>query len=185
MEGLHLRKKLNKEDENEFLDEEEQEKLLQELNEQNDHANTNIQRGLVMIGLIMLAPFLQVLLQDGNTLPISLHPSTIQTASPHLASTCSLFSILLSIITLVLSSSVPIFPHLSIQSDYTTQFGWAAAILALMPIFQARQSSWIEFGFWCLPLFVVFMYYSAFVMIRQVSVGIKELEKSRYRYKGA
>ncbi|KAI8355630.1 hypothetical protein EDC96DRAFT_576924 [Choanephora cucurbitarum] len=189
-EGLHFRKKVTQEDENEFLDEEEQEKLLKELSEQNDSANLSIQRGLVTVGFILLALFFHVLLQgDQNIIvPISqlYTPTTIKIQSPQIASACSILSILLSIITLILSSLLPVIPFAPIQThEKNTLFGYAALVTAALPILQSIQSTWIELVFWSLPAFLIVMYYSAYTMIRQVNMGIMELEESKYKYKGA
>ncbi|KAL7318479.1 hypothetical protein PS15m_001718 [Mucor circinelloides] len=191
MEGLHFRKRetpKNPEEETEFLDEEEQEKLLQELREQNDTANMHIQIGLVIIGLLVAALFGSVLLQRSSipTIPIAdifeSTPSVL--TSPKFAVFCSLISIFLSILTLLASSRVKMatLPQLPLQ-----YIGSAAIITGtispLMSLFS--NATLIELFFWAIPIVLMMMYYFAFHMINQVYQGLDELEGSKYKYKGA
>ncbi|CAO0802892.1 unnamed protein product [Mucor circinelloides] len=191
MEGLHFRKRespKNPEEETEFLDEEEQEKLLQELREQNDTANMHIQIGLVVIGLLVGALFGSVLLQRSSipTIPIAdifeSTPSVL--TSPTFAVFCSLVSIFLSILTLLASSRVKMatLPQLPLQ-----YIGSAAIITGtispLMSFFS--NATLIELFFWAIPIVLMMMYYFAFHMINQVYQGLDELEGSKYKYKGA
>ncbi|KAI8048326.1 uncharacterized protein B0P05DRAFT_564475 [Gilbertella persicaria] len=187
MEGLHSRKKINREDETEFLDEEEQERLLGDLRQQNDQANLNIQRGLVVIGMIVSALFFSMLFQAyPQTIPISqlYQPTLTSAVTPRLVALLSIASIYLSIATLILSSSLAIVPGLVTQHR-DTRVGWMALGTAICVIIQSMTSSWIEIVFWSIPSMLILMYYSAYCMIHKVSVGLDQLEKSRYKYKGA
>ncbi|KAI8642422.1 hypothetical protein BD408DRAFT_416492 [Parasitella parasitica] len=191
MEGLHLRKReksLNAEEETYFLDEEEQERLLQELRKQNDIANQNIQIGLVAIGLLVEALFGSVLLQRTNipTIPIAdifgSTPSLLK--SPIFAVICNLISVALAILTLLSCSRVKtkLRPRLPVQ--YT---GSAAIIIGLISPFMSlfNHTTYIELFFWTIPIVLMMMYSFAIHMINQVYQGLDELEGSKYKYKGA
>ncbi|KAL9540353.1 hypothetical protein MBANPS3_009717 [Mucor bainieri] len=191
MEGLHFRKKeaiKNPEEEAEFLDEEEQEKLLQELREQNDTANMHIQVGLIVIGLLVAALFGSVLLQRSSipTIPIAdiFEPTPSALNSPTFAVFCSLISIVLSILTLLGSSRVKMatLPQLPLRHTGAAAITMAS-ISPLMCLIGSATS--IELFFWSIPLLLVMMYYFAFHMINQVYQGLDELEGSKYKYKGA
>ncbi|CEP09682.1 hypothetical protein [Parasitella parasitica] len=196
MEGLYFRKKeksSNAEEETEFLDEQgfflsvkEQEKLLQELREQNDVANQNIQIGLVVIGLLVAALFGSVLLQRTNipTIPIAdifgSTPSLLD--SPTFAVICSLTSVVLAILTLLSFSGVKTIAIPRLPIKFT---GSAAFVVGLISPFMSlfSHTTYIELFFWSIPIILMMMYYFAIHMINQVYRGLDELEGSKYKYK--
>lgn len=194
MEGLHNRRKekINEEDEAEFLDEEEQEKLLQDLRDQNDKANLSIQRGLIIIGCITSALFFNILLQKGvPIIPISQVfsiPTDTALAFPNFAALTSILSIGTSIFALVIKCKMNIFgllQSLSLHDQYTkgTILGSVASgsLAPMMCLFY--RSSLIEFIFWSIPLLILGLYYTALHMMNQVQDSLEELEKSKYKYK--
>ncbi|GAA5801002.1 hypothetical protein EDC94DRAFT_696300 [Helicostylum pulchrum] len=194
MEGLHNRKNRNVEDEAEFLDEQEQEQLLQTLRDQNNTANLTIQRGLIIIGCIASALFFHILFQsDTPIIPISQVFST-PTASvlpiPTLAALSSIVSIGTSIFALVIKCKMNIFgllESLSLKDQYTSGVVLSSIITGFMaPCMSLLYGgSMIEFIYWSVPLLVLGMFYTALYMINQVQEGLDELEKSKYKYKGA
>lgn len=48
-----------------------------------------------------------------------------------------------------------------------------------------NNATWIEVGFWSLPMMMLIMDQLAIHMMRQVEANFTELEKSKYKYKGA
>lgn len=62
-----------------------------------------------------------------------------------------------------------------------------AAVLSLVAPCLAlwSQTSWIEVGFWSLPLIALGMDLLALRMMSQVEGKIADLDKARYKYKGA
>ncbi|KAI8966971.1 hypothetical protein BDF20DRAFT_903504 [Mycotypha africana] len=199
MDGSKFRKrktKTNAEDEVEFLDEEEQERLLQELREQNMKANILIQRGLVVIGCIISLLFLNVIFdnQELIVIPIS-YIHTIKYSSirsPKIAAVLSIISILSSVLSLISASKIKILDrklqthqtktqipiHLTVSAALMT-----GCLSPLMTLLQHKDSSIAEFIFWLIPLILSFMYYSAFTMMSSVNTGIDALELSKYKYK--
>ncbi|KAG2211925.1 hypothetical protein INT47_004612 [Mucor saturninus] len=192
MEGLHNRKtKVSEEDEAEFLDEQEQEELLQVLRDQNNKANLAIQRGLIIIGCITSA---FILLQKGTPIiPISqvfATPTETVLKWSTFAALTSIVSIGTSIFALVIKCKMNILgllDSLCLSDQYTSGVVLASiitgAIAPLMALFHA--SAWIELVYWTIPLFVLGMYYTALHMMNGVQASLDELEKSKYKYKGA
>ncbi|KAI9477860.1 MAG: hypothetical protein EXX96DRAFT_568469 [Benjaminiella poitrasii] len=194
-EGLHLRRKenLNKEDEAEFLDEEDQEKLIQELREQNDGANLNIQRGLIFVGCMMSVLFFNILLQKGSSIIIPISQIYIPTESaiisPKFAAITSNLSIFSAIFTLILSSRISLFSqHIECRIKNVISVKNAIIVTiftgSIAPIMSLKSTSVIEFIFWLIPCILIIMYSIALYMINQVYDGLDELEGSKYKYKG-
>lgn len=109
---------------------------------------------------------------------------------PNLAALTSILSIGTSIFALVIKCKMNIFgilQSLSLKDKYTSGVvlgsiitGSLAPLLCLL-----YRSSLIEFIFWFIPLLLVGIYYTALHMMSQVAESLEELEKSRYKYKGA
>lgn len=138
--------------------------------------------------------FFNLLLQSGNAIiPISQVFSTPITSvlpSPTAAAITSIISIGTSIFALVIKCKMNIFgllDNLSLKDQYTS-----SAVLfsiftgALSPLISLLYgTTMIEFIYWAVPLFVLGMFYTALSMMNQVQESLEELERSKYKYKGA
>ncbi|KAI8883033.1 hypothetical protein K501DRAFT_333652 [Backusella circina FSU 941] len=195
MENLHNRKKQKApEDQVEFLDEQEQEELLKDLRQQNDNANLSIQRGLIVIGCISTSLFIYMFIQDIPFIPLS-HLSTPVISvlnTPRLAACFSLLSIIASIYTLINTLGLQVFGF-KIRSREVGKYqlykpGLLASICmgSVGPVLSLLyKSTMIEFVYWAIPLIETAMHVSAYHMIGSVESSLEELEKSKYKYKGA
>lgn len=138
--------------------------------------------------------FFHILFQsDTPIIPISQVFST-PTASvlpiPTLAALSSIVSIGTSIFALVIKCKMNIFgllESLSLKDQYTSGVVLSSIITGFMaPCMSLLYGgSMIEFIYWSVPLLVLGMFYTALYMINQVQEGLDELEKSKYKYKGA
>ncbi|KAI8982696.1 hypothetical protein BDB01DRAFT_159651 [Pilobolus umbonatus] len=180
MEGLHHRKK-KEEERVDYLDEQEQSELIEELKRQNDKANVNIKRVLVIMGVITSVLYIS-LLMDTDTHPvipisqISSHLTPTVLPHPKLSATLNMFAMAMSIFTLLFGlTDAPIYQLM------------IALITSLVVPIQCIyfHSSTIELVYWMIPLLQLLMYYSAYRMMKQVQDHLDELEKSKYNFKGA
>ncbi|RUS31571.1 hypothetical protein BC938DRAFT_477545 [Jimgerdemannia flammicorona] len=190
----------NPEDEAEYLDEQvlflcpfsEQDKIINQLREKNEKSNKSITRGLA--GLSALVSILYVLyiweyfqpsqLLSMPVVPIPTNPPTESTTSFPLISGFS------SITTLGLSFYyILTFKDLSAMTPSTetasSNILRASLGTGLVTVLLALRTSWVELLFWAMPLMVVMLYAGALKMMREVDNSVRELEKSKYNFKGA
>lgn len=109
---------------------------------------------------------------------------------PIVAALTSIASIGTSIFALVIKCKMNILgllDSLCLNDQYTSGVVLTSIITGslapLMSLYHA--SSLIEFIYWSVPLFILGMYYTALGMMNQVQESLEELEKSKYKYKGA
>lgn len=138
--------------------------------------------------------FFDILVQKGvPIIPISQvfsTPTETALTFPNFAALTSILSIGTSIFALVIKCKMNIFgllQSLSLHDQHTkgTVLGSVASgsLAPLMCLFS--RGSLIEFIFWCIPLLILGLYYTALHMMKQVQDSLEELEKSKYKYKGA
>ena len=142
----------------------------------------------------LMYSFFSMLIQSGAPIiPIS-HilsvPVLSSLGSPTTAAISSILSIGTSIAALVIKCRVNIFGLLhdwNLNDRYTKRTVFGAVLTgAFAPLMCLMySSSLIEFIFWIIPLVVLGMYYTALSMMNQVQDSLEELEKSKYKYKGA
>ncbi|KAI9247503.1 hypothetical protein BDA99DRAFT_526045 [Phascolomyces articulosus] len=207
MEGLQRRFQSkntpNPEDESEFLDEEEQERLLNELREQNERSNLAIQRGIILIG-VLVSTIYAIFFYDLATakvlsvprIPVPLaQPIPSMIPVPEFAAMMSLVSIYTSIYTFAtacrLSALEIVWKQPSLSRGMTGQVNVLTASLAgfsgvISPCIALwDMGSTIEIIFWSIPLFVLILMLLSLRMMVQVEGKIDDLDKARYKYKGA
>ncbi|KAI8375926.1 uncharacterized protein BYT42DRAFT_368213 [Radiomyces spectabilis] len=199
MEGLHNRLKpaSHVEDEAEFLDEEEQEKLLQELRVQNDRSNLLIQRWLVVISLLITPIYILFLYNSGTpmiTMPMMERHLPAIIFLPKFAAAWNIASIYLAIYLLWTSchltvrdlvSFKTVAVHPSPRVDLTMASLTAGATAVAPVLALLARAPWTEVFFWSFPLILIALYAIVYRTMDQVQVHINEVEKARYKYKGA
>lgn len=142
----------------------------------------------------VLYSFFSILLQKGTPIiPISQvfeTPTETVLKWPTLAALTSIASIGTSIFSLVIKCKMNILElldSLCLKDQYTSGVVLASiitgSIAPLMSLF--HRSEWIELIYWSIPLLVLGMYYTALHMMNGVQASLDELEKSKYKYKGA
>ncbi|PHZ17542.1 uncharacterized protein RHIMIDRAFT_254222 [Rhizopus microsporus ATCC 52813] len=193
MEGTHIRRreKAHLENEVEYLDEVEQETLIEDLRNQNDKANLNILKGLLVISCFVCLMYIGVLLFQSDG-PIKL-PGTGTFGSTgilRMSATSSILSIVIAFLTLLVKCNINLFgiiDLLSINLNHTLSMGVASCILGAIGPYMCLlyKGSRIETIFWCLPLFILFIYHIVYATMKQVQNELKELERTKYKYKGA
>lgn len=107
-----------------------------------------------------------------------------------MAATSSVLSIVIAFLTLLVKCNINLFgiiDLLSINLNHTLPMGVASCILGAIGPYMCLlyKSSRIETIFWCLPLFILFIYYIVYATMKQVQNELKELERTKYKYKGA
>ncbi|KAI8336662.1 hypothetical protein BC941DRAFT_514096 [Chlamydoabsidia padenii] len=189
---------LPEEDQTEFLDEQEQESLLQDLRKQNEQSNLLIQCGLLFIGVLVSAIFIVYLYEIQTTailpFPFLSTPIVSQIKYPHLGILLSILSIMVSMLNLMLTCRVTPSDIIRMtpshrgmgRLDLGTGIG-SAVTGSIMPLACLVNDKvvWMEVVFWSLPLMMLTMDLLAITMMGQVEANFTELEKSRYKYKGA
>ncbi|KAI9283223.1 hypothetical protein BY458DRAFT_495834 [Sporodiniella umbellata] len=193
MEGLHSRKKkkTNPEDQVEYLDEVEQEALIKDLNQQNDKANSDIIKGLLVVNCLSSLLFLGLLAQASKKPVIPIAHVIVTTfeslALFRMAVISSVMAINLSFIALVVKSRTSLFSIYRICSPYTQQIAVSSLLFALAgPLLGwAYGTSQSEIIFWCLPFFISVLYGVAYSVMKQVGKDLEQLEKLKYNYAGA
>ncbi|KAI9030982.1 hypothetical protein CLU79DRAFT_732363 [Phycomyces nitens] len=200
MDSLHhrLHASPHSDDEAEYLDEQEQEKLLQELWIQNEKSNLFIQRGLVLIGFLVstiYVAFSVEILYSQSGLPLIPIPTSIPQTStivfPRVAAALSILSLYASIYTLLTTCRLSVLEALwktpahrglgglNIKGAVITSgLALTSPLLAFL-----GQTSWVELGFWTIPLLVLLLDFSAYQMMCQVEANFGDLEKARYKFK--
>lgn len=121
---------------------------------------------------------------------ISEYPIETVLSLPTLAAITSIISISASIFALIMTSKMNMFGLLTNSSSndqYTLGAVYASITSGLVaPLMSLYHGSLLmELIYWSIPLFVGMMYYTAHRMIKQVQTSLEELEKSKYKYKGA
>ncbi|KAL0095943.1 hypothetical protein J3Q64DRAFT_1705481 [Phycomyces blakesleeanus] len=200
MDSLHhrLHASPHSDDEAEYLDEQEQEKLLQELWIQNEKSNLFIQRGLILIGFLVSTIYVAFsfeILYSQSGLPLIPIPTSIPQTStiffPRAAAVLSILSLYASIYTLLTTCRLSVLEalwktpaHRGLGSldlkgaAVTSALALTSPLLALL-----GQTSWVELGFWTIPLLVLLLDFSAYHMMCQVEANFGDLEKARYKFK--
>ncbi|KAI8142515.1 hypothetical protein BJV82DRAFT_714098 [Fennellomyces sp. T-0311] len=204
MEGLQRRFKetTHPEDEAEFLDEQQQEQLLQELREQNDKSNLSIQRGIVFID-ILVSTIYAIFFYDLATaeilsvprIPVPLmEPVAALIPVPEFAAMMSIASLYASVYTFItacrLSALEVIWKQpppgrgLAPLNVLTAGLaGFAGAVAPCMALWD--MASTVELVFWSVPLGILCLNLLGWRMMQQVEGKIDDLDKARYKYKGA
>ncbi|KAI8084820.1 uncharacterized protein BX664DRAFT_360647 [Halteromyces radiatus] len=194
----------SRENQAEILDEQEQEQLLQDLRKQNEESNLMIQSGLLFVGVLVCAIFIVYLYEvythedftKGGRLPFPFlsTPVSSQVGLPYLGVLLSIGSLLATMATLMLTCRVTFsdLVHMSPSQRGTGQLHLTGSIssiamgsvMPLLCLFSIKVT-WVEVIFWLLPLMMLAMDLLAIYMMGQVNADFTELEKSRYKYKGA
>ncbi|ORZ02550.1 hypothetical protein BCR43DRAFT_481719 [Syncephalastrum racemosum] len=198
----------NQEDEAEYLDEEEQERLLQDLRRQNESSNLTIQRGMILVGILVssiYSIFLYDLVFSSHAtfyvphIPVPFWGSPVASLmpAPELASMTSIACLYVSVYAFIHTCRLnareafllqtppegrglaPLGSH-RIPIALSVILGSVAPIIALYD-----RASAIEVVFWLLPLLVLGLDVLALRMMRQVDEKIEALDKTRYSFKGA
>jgi hypothetical protein len=106
----------------------------------------------------------------------------------------SIGSVGVSMLNLMLTCRVTLsdFMHMTPSHRGVGQLHFGTSVAAVvtgsvMPLICLLNSTitWIEVAFWSLPLMMLVMDFLAITMMGQVEANFTELEKSRYKYKGA
>ncbi|KAI9316289.1 hypothetical protein BX666DRAFT_1949181 [Dichotomocladium elegans] len=211
MEGLQRRlnrsssSTKNPEDEAEFLDEQEQDQLVQDLKAQNERSNLAIQRGMILIGILVSAIY-AIFLYDAifpssflsvPRIPIPFNPAPVTLPSPVLAASTSILSLYSAIfafaraVRLSAPEIICFGPTPSPDRGLGTMSARVAGLSAMAALVAPLIALWdgsipaLEFIFWLVPLLVLGMKALAIHMMLQVDSKIIELEKAKYKYKGA
>jgi hypothetical protein len=121
---------------------------------------------------------------------VSAYPIETVLSMPTLAALTSILSITVSLYALIIKCKMNIFgllSNLSSNDQYTSGAAYLSIITGLIaPLMSLYHGSFlIELLYWSIPLFVSIMYYTALTMMNQVQSSLEELEKSKYKYKGA
>ncbi|KAL0080656.1 hypothetical protein F4703DRAFT_1870464 [Phycomyces blakesleeanus] len=228
MDSLHhrLHASPHSDDEAEYLDEQEQEKLLQELWIQNEKSNLFIQSFFIyssiylsivyiyiryahqvlltnLHALLYMCVYIQIsyvafsfeILYSQSGLPLIPIPTSIPQTStiffPRAAAVLSILSLYASIYTLLTTCRLSVLEalwktpaHRGLGSldlkgaAVTSALALTSPLLALL-----GQTSWVELGFWTIPLLVLLLDFSAYHMMCQVEANFGDLEKARYKFK--
>ncbi|KAJ8660688.1 hypothetical protein O0I10_003736 [Lichtheimia ornata] len=206
MEGLQRRFKSttepNPEDENEFLDEQQQEELISELRTKNDQSNLAIQRGIILVG-VLVSSIYTIFLYDtmfpSTFLSVPHIPNPFNaipavTPAPEVSATTSILSLFGSVFTFargcrltamqIIWSPPP--PNRGFNKINILTAAPAACLGLIAPAIALYGGvPWLEFGFWSIPFLVLGMMAFAIHMMIQVENNIDDLDKARYKYKGA
>ncbi|ORX58773.1 hypothetical protein DM01DRAFT_1381439 [Hesseltinella vesiculosa] len=187
----------------EYLDEQEQEELLQDLRNENDKSNLFIQMGLLFVDALVCAIFLvfeyDVQTHESRHQPLYLPFPFLSTpvfsrfSYPGLGVLLSLAAIVCSMVTMVLTCRLTLKEMLQLTSSHKGVGPFhrqaavaAASVSSVIPLAAMFiRLEWIELVFWCLPWLVLMMNALAIRMMRQVQDSFTALEKSRYKFKGA
>ncbi|CAO3633705.1 unnamed protein product [Cunninghamella blakesleeana] len=198
--------KSHEEERPEYLDEEEQEKLLQELRTQNEKSNLIIQIGLLFIGILLSAIYIvyeydtytsrnKVFINRATIpFPFLSTPVVSQIMLPNIAVILSLGSILSSMALLLYTCHVSfsdIFyfapSHRGIGSIHHISLSTSIILGSVAPLISlfSMDVTWIEFFYWSLPLGMLLMDIGAIRMMKQVEYEFTDLELRKYKFKGA
>ncbi|KAG2188123.1 hypothetical protein INT44_000874 [Umbelopsis vinacea] len=183
MEGIKKRKAASTapEDQAEFLDEQEQERLVSDLRIENDKSNRSIQRGLAGLSVLVSSLYLLYLKEllfppndlSAPMIPIpSSEPITSETYYPGL-----------SVIDLAKSALSKDVPQGSPQSAFRVII--VNLVVSWIPMLVSHSVSGKELIFWAIPFFVVLMDLFALQMMENVNLEFAGLDNARYKYKGA
>jgi len=182
----------NAEDEAEFLDDQEQDKIINELRDKNAKSNKSILQGLAgLSALVSVLYFLYTWDYLQPSQPLSMPVVPIPTDPPtHSVASFPLISVASSIITLgVLVYYILTYKDLSETTPAAEAASFrilqTAAGTGLVGVLLALGTSWVELLFWALPLLVVLLDFTALRMMREVENGVRELENAKYNFKGA
>ncbi|CAO3629100.1 unnamed protein product [Cunninghamella echinulata] len=198
--------KTNEKEQPEYLDEEQQEQLLQDLRTQNEKSNLTIQIGLLFIGILLSAIYIVYEYDTYKSrgrifnnraiipFPFLSTPVTSQITSPDLAVTFSLGSISASISMILYTCQVSFSDILSFTPSHrgigslhiisALASFVLGSIVPLISMFSVAIS-WVEVFYWSLPLGMLLMNLGAIRMMKQVEYGFTELELKKYKFKGA
>ncbi|KAG2177816.1 hypothetical protein INT43_003063 [Umbelopsis isabellina] len=205
MEGIKKRKNPSTplEDQAEFLDEQEQERLVSDLRKENEKSNRSIQRGLAGLSILVSSLyllFLKELIYPAQALAVpmipipSREPITSETNYPGFAATISLVSLALSFYIILLNSGLSVLSLAKsvVSKDVEQGTPQSASlvvmgniIVSLIPPLLSYSVSLKELIFWTLPLLVLLMDLLALQMMDNVNQELGGLESSKYKYKGA
>ncbi|OZJ05122.1 hypothetical protein BZG36_01365 [Bifiguratus adelaidae] len=195
LEGLRSRKpKVNPEEEAEFLDEEEQERVIEEMRRSNEESNRSIRKGLAGLPVLLLVLFVLYMSEYKPAAPIEQRPIIpIPTSTPvHSVAYFPILSGTLSITSLIFSAlfiitlPVALFPQYTDRIPIPKQYILSIALgLGIVPLLLAIGTSWVEALFWALPLGVCVLNIIATRMMESVTAGLDGLEAMKYNYKGA
>ncbi|CAO3675599.1 unnamed protein product [Umbelopsis vinacea] len=205
MEGIKKRKnpKVPPEDQTEFLNEQEQERLVSDLRTENEKSNRSIQRGLAGLSVLVSSLFLLYLKElsypahelSTPMIPIpSSEPITSETNYPATAAITSLVSLALSLYVIILTSGLSVVSLakslISKQVEQgTPQSSFKVILVNLVvswiPMIVSYGVSRKELIFWAIPFLVLLMDLLALQMMENVNQEFVGLEQSKYKYKGA
>ncbi|GAB5585403.1 hypothetical protein Unana1_00303 [Umbelopsis nana] len=205
MEGIKKRKNpaTPLEDQSEFLDEQEQERLVSDLRTENEKSNRSIQRGLAGLSVLVSSLYLLYLKEllypphDLSTpmIPIpSSDPVTSETNYPAMAALTSLVSLAFSFYVIILNSGLSVISLAkSLVSKEIEQGNPQSAfrvilvnlVVSWIPIIVSYGVSGKELIFWAIPFFVLLMDLIALQMMDSVNQEFVGLEQAKYKYKGA
>ncbi|KAI9490528.1 hypothetical protein BDB00DRAFT_875267 [Zychaea mexicana] len=210
MEGLQRRFQSKKptthpEDESEFLDEEEQERLLDELREQNEKSNLGIQRGIIVIGILVSTIYAiffydlatsKVLSVPRIPMPLMQQPIPSLIPVPEFAAMMSMVSLYTSIYTFATTCKLSALEIIWLKEPtpsrgigqvniLTASLAGFAGIVSPCIALLDMQTSTLEIAFWSVPLLVLGLMLLGLRMMVQVEGKIADLDKARYKYKGA
>ncbi|KAI9289556.1 hypothetical protein BC943DRAFT_314626 [Umbelopsis sp. AD052] len=205
MEGIKKRKAASTapEDQAEFLDEQEQERLVSDLRIENDKSNRSIQRGLAGLSVLVSSLYLLYLKEllfppndlSAPMIPIpSSEPITSETYYPGTAAIVSLISLYLSLYVVLLNAGLSVIdlaksalskdvPQGSPQSAFRVII--VNLVVSWIPMLVSHSVSGKELIFWAIPFFVVLMDLFALQMMENVNLEFAGLDNARYKYKGA
>ncbi|GBC05620.1 hypothetical protein RclHR1_06310016 [Rhizophagus clarus] len=178
----------------EILDEQEQDKIIEELRLQNERANLFFKKALAFVSLMMMILYL-IFLYEIMVLPsnptISSHnfaeigspsnPIIPLPISEHIYSYApyQMIATLSSIGALVSSIFLLLTPNFTMIHIYV------AALLSLIPNIIAIHTEKMEKLWWAIPLGILVFDMIALFLIKDSEQDIRSLEKLKYKYKGA
>ncbi|CAB4378531.1 unnamed protein product [Rhizophagus irregularis] len=162
----------------EFLDEQEQDQIIEELRLQNERANSFFKKALAFVSLMMVILYLiflyEIMTSSSNPiipLPISEH---IYSYAPYqMIATLSSIGALISSIFLL---QAPNFTMIHI---------YVGAFLSIIPNIIAIHTEKMEKLWWAIPLGILVFDIIALFLIKDSEQDIRSLEKLKYKYKGA
>ncbi|KAK9761608.1 hypothetical protein K7432_013373 [Basidiobolus ranarum] len=155
----------------EFLDEEEQERLIEELRKENSQADWIFFVALHVLPSTLLIFYLYSGYASVRDYIYLIDEPYVTTPVP--------FSILLCMTSLSLSL------YILHMGQPTIRFFWAYLVISLLPPLLMKPSSVQDWLIWGLPLLLVSVQTIALKWMRESEQQLGELEKAKYKLKGA
>ncbi|CAO3598280.1 unnamed protein product [Absidia cylindrospora] len=162
------------------------------------------QCGLLFIGVLVSAIFIVYLYelyfstrlsQAILPFPFLSTPVVSQLEYPQFGIFLSIGSVAASMVNLMLTCRVTVYDVIRMTPSHRglgpPLFSTAAILAVFMGVIEPmlcivnNNVTWVEVGFWSLPVMMFAMDQLAIHMMRQVEANFTELEKSKYKYKGA